>query len=192
MILIIDNVDSFVHNLARYFREAGAKVEVIRNTATVGDLLAMKPTGVVVSPGPRTPAEAGVSMALIDALPPQTPYLGVCLGHQCLVENLGGATTRAKRPLHGEASLVRHNGGGLFRGVPSPASVGRYHSLISVLQKNSPLVATAWSEEDEVMAVAHQSRPWFGVQFHPESLLTPHGRIIIDNFLNHCAGEGAR
>lgn len=193
MIVIIDNVDSFVHNLARYFREAGAGTEVVRNDAVSPDeIVAMRPAGVVISPGPKTPAEAGISMDVLAALPPETPFLGVCLGHQCLVESFGGKTMRARRPLHGEASPIRHNKTGLFENVPSPAPVGRYHSLIAVLEGGSPLIETAWSEEGEVMAVEHQSRPWFGVQFHPESLLTPDGRTMIGNFLKRCPREGAR
>lgn len=190
MILVIDNYDSFVNNLARYVREAGGETVVIRNdAASVEDCLAMKPSGVVISPGPKTPAEAGVSMALLAALDAATPMLGVCLGHQCLVEAFGGLTRRAQSPLHGEASEVRHDGSGVFAGVPSPMMAGRYHSLISVPASQelcAPLRETAWSADGELMGVAHESRPWFGVQFHPESLLTPHGRRIIENFLSYC------
>ncbi|MEZ5930026.1 MAG: aminodeoxychorismate/anthranilate synthase component II [Parvularculaceae bacterium] len=184
MILIIDNYDSFVHNLARYVREAGADVAVIRNdAASARELVRMAPEGVILSPGPKAPADAGVSLALLDLLPQSTPLLGVCLGHQCLVEAFGGKTLRAKRPLHGEASLVRHDGTGVFRGLPSPLEAGRYHSLISELPESGPLIANAWSEEGELMGVRHETAPWAGVQFHPESLLTPHGRAMIANFL---------
>ncbi|HRX38041.1 MAG TPA: aminodeoxychorismate/anthranilate synthase component II [Parvularculaceae bacterium] len=184
MILIIDNYDSFVHNLARYVREAGADVSVIRNdAASARELVRMAPAGVILSPGPKAPTDAGVSLALLDLLPQSTPLLGVCLGHQCLVEAFGGKTLRAKRPLHGEASLVRHDGTGVFRGLPSPLEAGRYHSLISELPQSGHLIANAWSEEGELMGVRHETAPWAGVQFHPESLLTPHGRAMIANFL---------
>lgn len=184
MILLVDNYDSFVHNLARYFREAGEETLVIRNdAASAGELLSLAPKAVVLSPGPKTPREAGVSLALLAALPATTPMLGVCLGHQCLVEAFGGETVRAKAPLHGEASLVRHDGSGVFRGIGSPLEAGRYHSLVSVLGPGDDLIACAWSEEGELMGVRARGAPWFGVQFHPESLLTPGGRAVIGNFL---------
>lgn len=184
MILIIDNYDSFVHNLARYVREAGAETVIVRNDAAPARALVdWNPAAIILSPGPKAPQDAGVCLALIDTLPETTPLLGVCLGHQCLVEAFGGRTKRAERPLHGEASAIRHDGSGLFDGLASPLSAGRYHSLISELAERSPLVANAWSEEGELMGVRHQSAPWFGVQFHPESLLTPDGRAIITNFL---------
>lgn len=187
MILVIDNYDSFVNNLARYIREAGFATDVVRNDALdVDACLALRPAGVVISPGPKTPAESGVSMEIIRRLDPGTPLLGVCLGHQCLVEAFGGTTRRARHPLHGEASEIRHDAKGLFRGTPSPMTAGRYHSLIAVPQPGSPMIACAWSADGELMAVRHESRPWFGVQFHPESLLTPNGRTIIKNFLRHC------
>ena len=184
MILIIDNVDSFVHNLARYFRNAGAQTKIVRhNEVSIEECLALHPAAVVISPGPNTPSQAGISLSLIEALPPTMPFLGVCLGHQCLIEAFGGKSQRAKRPLHGEASQVSHHGEGIFDGLPSPILAGRYHSLIASPPSSGVLVETAWSEEGEVMAVKHRDRPWFGVQFHPESLLTPYGQDIIDNFL---------
>ncbi len=187
MILVIDNYDSFVHNLARYFRECGAQTKIVRNDAvTVGECLALGPRAVVISPGPKTPGEAGLSLELIKTMPPDMALLGVCLGHQCLVEAFGGRTVRAKYPLHGEASMISHVGTGIFNGVASPTPTGRYHSLASLLPTGSALVETARSEEGEVMAVAHNERPWFGVQFHPESLLTPQGRVMINNFLRYC------
>lgn len=187
MILVIDNYDSFVNNLARYVREEGAETLVLRNdAASVEECLAMKPDGVIISPGPKTPSDAGASLALLRALDAETPMLGVCLGHQCLVEVFGGITRRARSPLHGEASEVRHDGRGVFRGVPSPMMAGRYHSLISVPAPGAPLREIAWSADGELMGVIHEDRPWFGVQFHPESLLTPHGRRIIKNFLAFC------
>lgn len=185
MIVVIDNYDSFVHNLARYLREEGGETRLIRNDAAAAtDILAMAPAAVVLSPGPKTPREAGLSLDLLRALPAATPMLGVCLGHQCLVEAFGGRTLRAERPLHGEASLVRHDGSGILAGIASPLAAGRYHSLISALGENDDLVPCAWSEESEVMAVRRLSGPWFGVQFHPESLLTPDGRQVIRNFLS--------
>ncbi len=188
MILIIDNLDSFVHNLARYFREGGAETKLLRNNEiTTGECLALAPAAIVISPGPKTPAEAGISLELIKAMPAEIPFLGVCLGHQCLVEAFGGETVRASHPLHGEASMIRHSGTGILRGIASPTPAGRYHSLVSVPPPaGSPLAQTAWSDEGEIMGVAHRDRPWFGVQFHPESLLTPYGRAMIDNFLGYC------
>ena len=184
MILILDNYDSFVHNLARYVREAGRKACVIRNdAASVSALIEASPEAVIISPGPKAPAEAGISLALIRALPMTTPLLGVCLGHQCLVEAFGGRTISAREPLHGAASLVRHDGKGVFKGVGSPMTAGRYHSLASELAAGGPLMAAAWSEAGDLMGVRHQSAPWHGVQFHPESLLTPEGRMIISNFI---------
>jgi para-aminobenzoate synthetase component 2 len=190
MILIIDNYDSFVHNLARYIRELGHETEVIRNDKrSVRECMALKPEGVVISPGPKRPEDAGISLDLLQTIPASTPFLGVCLGHQCLVEMFGGKTRRAQYPLHGEASLIRHSKTGIFENIPSPMYAGRYHSLISELQEASPLDATAWSREGELMAVAHRERPWFGVQFHPESLLTEHGHALVKNFLNYCNGR---
>lgn len=184
MILIIDNYDSFVHNLARYVREAGFEALILRNDAGYAeDILHASPEAVIISPGPNTPAKAGVSMELIRQLSPTVPLLGVCLGHQCLVEVCGGKTLRAKEPLHGEASLITHDGAGLFAGVASPMAAGRYHSLVSKIAPGGPLSACAFSERGELMAVRHNAAPWHGVQFHPESLLTPAGRIIIGNFL---------
>ena len=187
MILIIDNYDSFVHNLARYVRECGQEAFVVRNDViTVEKCISLSPKGVIISPGPKRPADAGISMALLAELPAQTPFLGVCLGHQCLIEAFGGQTRRAQRPLHGEASDIRHDGRDIFQGISSPTPAGRYHSLCGVLVAPSPLRETAWSEEGEIMAVAHETRPWFGVQFHPESLLTLEGRKMIANFTRLC------
>ncbi|MEO1014724.1 MAG: aminodeoxychorismate/anthranilate synthase component II [Pseudomonadota bacterium] len=191
MIVIIDNYDSFVHNLARYVREEGGAVRVLRNdVATTADALDEKTRGVILSPGPDGPAEAGVCGAILDSLSerrPDLPVFGVCLGHQCLVEADGGETVRALKPLHGEASFIWHDGEGVFTGAPSPMSAGRYHSLASRLpETGGGLVPCAWSEEGELMGVRHRLRPLHGVQFHPESLLTPHGRVIIRNFLSLC------
>lgn len=184
MILIVDNYDSFVHNLARYVRESGFATRVIRNDViTAEEMLMLAPKAIIISPGPNAPADAGVSMALIDRAPRGLPLLGVCLGHQCLIEAFGGRVRRAEEPLHGEASPIRHDGEGLFAGLPSPMVAGRYHSLIGELGTSPELVACAWSEAGEVMAVRRRSAPWYGVQFHPESVLTPHGRALLGNFL---------
>ncbi|MEL6359755.1 MAG: aminodeoxychorismate/anthranilate synthase component II [Pseudomonadota bacterium] len=184
MILIVDNYDSFVHNLARYVREAGGEVSVVRHDQA--DLIKVqmeKASHVIISPGPNAPEEAGLCLPLIAALPPGMPLLGVCLGHQCLVEALGGKTVRARRPLHGEATPFLHDGTGILKDVPSPTPVGRYHSLIADVTGADEIVVTGYCDEGEVMSVCHQKRPWFGMQFHPESLLTPMGRTMIENFL---------
>lgn len=190
MILVIDNYDSFVHNLARYIREAGLPTTIVRNDATdVDACLALKPNGIVISPGPNDPSAAGISKALISAMPETLPLLGVCLGHQCLVECFGGQTIRAREPLHGMASDISHDTTGLFTGLKSPMPVGRYHSLISVLPENSLLRPVARSGVGELMAVAHRTRPWFGVQFHPESLLTRDGLSLVKNFVEICCAR---
>ncbi|MEO0397955.1 MAG: aminodeoxychorismate/anthranilate synthase component II [Pseudomonadota bacterium] len=194
MILIIDNYDSFVETLARYLREAGAETRLVRNDAlAVDELLAMKPSGLLLSPGPKTPSEAGVCLPLLaalDAAAALLPVLGVCLGHQAMVEQGGGATVRAVRPLHGEASLVRHDGDGVFAGAPSPMKAGRYHSLIARLPATEgPLRPCAWADDGELMAVRRNDLPWHGVQFHPESLLTEEGALIMENFAALCRGE---
>jgi anthranilate synthase/aminodeoxychorismate synthase-like glutamine amidotransferase len=192
MILIIDNYDSFVHNLARYVREAGHETLVLRNDAGhAEDLLQVSPQAVIISPGPGAPASAGVSMQIIRQLNRAVPLLGVCLGHQCLVEVFGGRTIRAVEPLHGEASLIRHDGKGVFAGVENPMRAGRYHSLISEIDPSGPLQACAFSERGELMAVRHAAAPWSGVQFHPESLLTPSGRLVIGNFLKQISRRAA-
>jgi anthranilate synthase/aminodeoxychorismate synthase-like glutamine amidotransferase len=184
MILIVDNYDSFVHNLARYVREAGFETRVCRNDSmSAGEMLATAPDAIILSPGPNAPARAGVSMALIAEAPDTLPLLGVCLGHQCLVEAFGGRVGRAREPLHGEASAIRHDGEGLFAGVRNPMPAGRYHSLIGELGNSADLAACAWSQAGELMAVRRRSAPWHGVQFHPESILTPDGRSILANFL---------
>lgn len=187
MILIIDNYDSFVHTLARYIREAGAETTVLRHDAlSAAAFVALGPRAVVLSPGPRTPREAGVCLELLSVLPRTIPMLGVCLGCQALSEAFGGRTLRARRPLHGEASLIRHDGSGVLAGVSSPIEAGRYHSLIADIPECGPLIANAWSEEGEIMGLRHIEAPWHGVQFHPESVLTPAGRTIIANFLALC------
>ncbi|SFJ98691.1 anthranilate synthase component II [Methylocapsa palsarum] len=181
MILVIDNYDSFVHTIANYLRELGADPVVVRNDAAPPS---QTPEAIVISPGPCTPNEAGISNRLVLEYSGRAPILGVCLGHQCIGQAFGGRVTRALRPMHGEASLVTHEGAGILHGLPSPLNVGRYHSLIVELDDDNPdLIATAWSQEGEIMALQHRRHPTFGVQFHPESILTEHGRHLLRNFL---------
>jgi anthranilate synthase/aminodeoxychorismate synthase-like glutamine amidotransferase len=185
MILLIDNYDSFVHNLARYVRELGGVTEVRRNdTLTVDDVASLRPSHVIVSPGPCSPREAGISNAVIAELGARVPILGVCLGHQCLAAALGGRVARAARPRHGKTSPIHHSGEGLFTGVPSPFLGTRYHSLI-VEREGLPedLEVVAVTPEDEIMALRHRRWPVWGVQFHPESVLTEHGHALLRNFL---------
>jgi anthranilate synthase/aminodeoxychorismate synthase-like glutamine amidotransferase len=191
MIAIIDNYDSFVFNISRYFRELGATTEVIRNDKiSIGDLARLRPRAVVISPGPCTPAEAGISTAVVRELSGRIPILGVCLGHQCIGSVFGGRVVRARRPLHGRASLLTHDGRRLFNGLPFPLRVGRYHSLVVEVDElsQSPLMVTARSDEGEIMALAHRHLPIYGTQFHPESILTQGGHQMLANFL-HLAEE---
>jgi anthranilate synthase component 2/para-aminobenzoate synthetase component 2 len=181
MILIVDNYDSFVFNIARYFEELGAATRVVRNDAVTSDDLKAK--AIVISPGPCTPLEAGASIDIIREFSGQLPILGICLGHQVMGEVFGGKVTRAKRPLHGEASEIQHDGSGVFAGLPQGFSAGRYHSLIVEDVEQSDLRVTARSSEGEIMGLQHKHHPTFGVQFHPESILTEHGYDMISNFL---------
>lgn len=186
MIAIIDNYDSFVFNIARYFREIGEAIEVIRNDAiTVSELVQLRPRAVVISPGPCTPTEAGISTAVVRELSGCVPILGICLGHQCIGSVFGGRVVRARRPMHGRASHAAHDGQGLFKDLPCPLSVGRYHSLVVEFDElyPSPLMVTARSDEGEIMALAHCHQPTYGVQFHPESILTQQGHVLLSNFL---------
>jgi anthranilate synthase/aminodeoxychorismate synthase-like glutamine amidotransferase len=186
LILVIDNYDSFVHNLARYLRELGEEAQVVRNDAVdVAAVLARRPSHVVISPGPFTPNEAGVSVELIRELGGRIPILGVCLGHQCIGQAYGGRVVRAQRPMHGRTSLVRHGGEDVFTGLPNPLQATRYHSLVvSPDRLPQTLVATAWSEEGEIMALRHREHPVIGVQFHPEAVLTEYGHDLLRNFLD--------
>lgn len=184
MIVVIDNYDSFVHNLARYVRLAGHDTKIIRNNEmTVEQILALEPAGIIISPGPHGPQEAGVSVELIKASYKTIPILGVCLGHQCIGVAFGGDVAKAKQPLHGVATNIHHDGSGLFRNLTNPMSVGRYHSLIVNLPDPSILKVTAKSEQGEIMAFEHPDYPVYGVQFHPESILTENGIGLIKNFL---------
>lgn len=191
MVLLVDNYDSFVYNLARFLEELGERAEVVRNDALDPDRVAARePSHVVLSPGPCTPAEAGVSVPLIRALGARLPILGVCLGHQCLAEAYGGRVVRAARPMHGRLSAVRHEGTGLFAGLPTPLTVTRYHSLVvDPRALGDGLRATAWTDDGEVMALRHVSHPVWGVQFHPEALLSEGGHRLLANFLALGRGE---
>ncbi|RTL93809.1 anthranilate synthase component II [Ancylobacter rudongensis] len=184
MILLIDNYDSFVFNVARYLTELGEEVEVARNDAL--DLNAIErraPEALVISPGPCSPNEAGISLEAVRALSGRLPILGICLGHQCIGQAFGGRVVRAKEPMHGRASQLRHAGSDVFAGLPSPFPAGRYHSLAVELDEGSELIPTAWSEDGEIMGLAHRTHPTYGVQFHPESVLTPQGYELMGNFL---------
>ena len=182
-VLVIDNYDSFTYNLVQYLGELGAEVEVVRNDkATVAELLARRPDRLVISPGPCTPAEAGISTEASRAFPEAgIPTLGVCLGHQAMVEAFGGRTIRGE-PIHGKDAEVSHDGRALFTGLPNPLRAGRYHSLIADPELPGELEQTA-SFGDVVMAVRHRSLPAEGLQFHPESVLTPDGKRLLANFL---------
>jgi anthranilate synthase/aminodeoxychorismate synthase-like glutamine amidotransferase len=185
MILLIDNYDSFVHNLARYLRRLGQKTVVIRNDAlTPQQIIERQPAAIILSPGPCTPAEAGCSLELVQAAAGKIPMLGVCLGHQTIAVAFGAQVVRADQPMHGRASLIEHDGDGIFSGVPSPLLVGRYHSLI-VEEQSLPadLEVTARTEDGTIMAIAHHRWPIFGLQFHPESILTSCGYTLLANFL---------
>jgi anthranilate synthase/aminodeoxychorismate synthase-like glutamine amidotransferase len=184
-LLLIDNYDSFTYNLVQAFLVLGADVEVYRNDRiTVDEAFALAPTHLCISPGPGTPRDAGVSIDLMRAFAGRVPVFGVCLGHQSLVEAFGGRVVRNYRLMHGKTSRVTHDGRGLFAGLPNPLEVGRYHSLVAERVSLPPeLVVTAWAEEGEIMGVRHRSLPVEGVQFHPESVLTPEGPRLMANFL---------
>ncbi len=185
MILVIDNYDSFVHNLARYLRELGWSTQVVRNDGfNLDEIAALKPSHIVISPGPCTPNEAGISVATVRRFGPTIPILGVCLGHQSIGQAFGGRIVRARRPMHGKTSMIQHSGGGIFAGLPNPLRATRYHSLV-VAKEDLPedLVITAESQEGEIMALAHRRHPIVGLQFHPEAVLTEHGYDLLRNFL---------
>lgn len=185
MIAVIDNYDSFTYNLVQYLGELGAQLRVFRNDAvTVEELKQMDPTHVVISPGPGEPGDAGISKDVVRELGPNRPLLGVCLGHQCIGETFGGSVTRAPRLMHGKTSPVFHYGGDLFQGVPSPFEATRYHSLIVSDPLPGELQPLAFTPEGELMALRHRQYPIFGVQFHPESILTQWGKQILRNFLS--------
>jgi len=190
-LLLIDNYDSFTYNLVQAFLVLGAEVSVYRNDAlTPPEALSLAPTHLCISPGPGTPYDAGVSMDMIRAFAGSIPVLGVCLGHQSIVEVFGGKVVRAARLMHGKTSLVRHDGSALFAGLPQPCEVGRYHSLIAAPELLPEVLAvTARTDEGEIMAVRHRTLTVEGVQFHPESILTPAGPKLLQNFLTYSAGQ---
>jgi anthranilate synthase component 2 len=184
MLLIIDNYDSFTWNLVHYLEALGPETKVVRNDAwSVAEVLAFAPEGIVLSPGPCTPNEAGICLELVTAAPATLPILGVCLGHQAIGQVHGGQVLPARTVMHGKLSPVRHEGGGVFADLPSPFLATRYHSLGVRLDPGSPLVADAWTEDGEIMGFHHRERPVFGVQFHPEAIATEHGHALLKNFL---------
>lgn len=192
MILVIDNYDSFVHNLARYVRETGQETIVWRHDArSVSECLGLSPDAIILSPGPGRPEDAGICKALIAAAP-DIPILGVCLGHQALAEVYGGATVPSREPMHGRTSVIAHDGTGVFAGLPSPLTVGRYHSLSVDITDARDLIIQARSGDGEIMAMRHRDRPHHGVQFHPESLLTPEGRAMIETFVAMAAASSVQ
>jgi anthranilate synthase/aminodeoxychorismate synthase-like glutamine amidotransferase len=184
-LLLIDNYDSFTYNLVQAFLVLGADVRVYRNDHIgLDEAEALEPTHLCISPGPGTPADSGISMGMIERFAGRIPVLGVCLGHQAIVEVFGGAVVRAPRLMHGKASSVRHDGRGLFEGMPQSFAAGRYHSLIAERERlPGELDVTAWTEEGEIMGVRHRRLPIEGVQFHPESVLTPEGPRLLAAFL---------
>ncbi len=181
MILIIDNYDSFVFNIARYFEELGERVSVKRNDDVEARDLTAK--AVVISPGPCAPQQAGLSLAIVREYSGQIPILGICLGHQVIGEVFGGSVARAKRPMHGDSSEITHDASCIFAGLPHRFSVGRYHSLIVEKLEATALMVTAQSDDGEIMGLRHKEHPTFGVQFHPESIMTEHGYDMLRNFL---------
>ncbi len=185
MIVLIDNYDSFTYNLVQALGELGAELKVFRNDEiTVKEIEGLKPSHLLISPGPCTPKEAGISVEAIRFFAGKVPILGVCLGHQSIGYAFGGKVVRAERLMHGKTSMIRHDGCGVFSGLSNPFEAMRYHSLI-VDEKNLPdcLMPTAWSEKDELMGLRHRELPVEGVQFHPESILTPEGKRLLKNFL---------
>ena len=189
MLLVLDNYDSFTYNLVQYAGELGADPVVYRNDALTPEAaLALRPSAIVISPGPCTPREAGISVPLVRAAAGAVPILGVCLGHQAIGEAFGGRVVRADRLMHGKTTMVAHTGHALFQGIPSPVEVMRYHSLVvSPEQLPAELEIVAWSSDrppgQEIMALCHRTLPVFGVQFHPESVATLHGKRLLANFL---------
>jgi len=191
MILLIDNYDSFVHNLARYVSELGEQPVVLRHDATtLQEIETLQPSHIIISPGPCTPGEAGISTDVVRRFGPTIPILGVCLGHQCIGAAYGAGIVRAGRPMHGKASRIHHDGNGLFAGLPNPFPAARYHSLV-ISRSGLPadLRVTASAEDGEIMAVEHARHPVIGLQFHPESVLTEYGYVLLDRFLHGAAAR---
>jgi len=193
MLLLIDNYDSFTYNLYQYLSELGAEVVTVRNDKiTLEEIEGMAPEGIIVSPGPSTPLEAGISNDVVRHFGPKLPTLGVCLGHQCVGHVYGAKVDRAGEIRHGKTSMIHHDGKGVFAGLPSPFEAIRYHSLV-VYPETVPdcLEVTAWTENGLVMGLRHKEHPVEGVQFHPESIMTPMGKPLLQNFLNQLSGNGA-
>lgn len=186
-VVVIDNVDSFVYNLVQYIGELGAEPVVFTNDASIQDIRKVKPDRILISPGPKTPKEAGTSVAIIKKFGTRIPILGVCLGHQAIGYAFGGRIAHSKHLMHGKTSKISHDGSSLFKGVPNPFDATRYHSLVvdwSNFPSTLKVTAVTADDDHEIMGLAHKKRPIFGVQFHPESILTSYGKIIIKNFLD--------
>ena len=194
MLLVVDNYDSFTFNLVQYLGELGANVVVRRNDAIDPTEIAdLNPEGLLLSPGPGRPDDAGISLACVERFVGELPILGVCLGHQSIAQAFGARIVRARRLMHGRTSPIRHDGLGVFRGLPDPFTATRYHSLIvDPATLPSELVATSWSDDDELMGVRHREHPVEGLQFHPESFLTEHGHTVLERFLDGLPERGAR
>lgn len=184
MIIVIDNYDSFTYNLVQYLGELGADMRVFRNDqVTVEDIRRLLPSHIVISPGPGTPDDGGISNQVICEFHREVPILGVCLGHQCIGQVFGGVVERAPRLMHGKTSLIYHDSRGIFQGLPNPFEAARYHSLLVKEPLPEELSVTAFTRQGEVMGIRHKTFPLQGVQFHPESILTPHGKQILKNFI---------
>lgn len=184
MLLLIDNYDSFVYNLSRYLQELHEDTQVVRNDQiSIQEIERLKPDAIILSPGPCAPDQAGISLNLVKSFANKIPILGVCLGHQTIAQHFGGTVRRSQTPIHGQSSLIKHSGNGLFEGLPHPLKVGRYHSLSIDLPDNNELCVDATSPDGEIMAMHHKTMPIWGVQFHPESILSPQGHDILKNFL---------
>ncbi|MBX9869532.1 MAG: aminodeoxychorismate/anthranilate synthase component II [Burkholderiaceae bacterium] len=193
MLLMIDNYDSFTYNLVQYFAELKEDVHTFRNDEiSLDQIAALKPDHICISPGPCTPNEAGISVALLQRFAGQIPILGVCLGHQAIGAAFGGKVVRAKQVMHGKTSAIAHTGVGVFHGLPSPFTVTRYHSL-AIERASLPacLEVTAWTDDGEIMGVRHKEFDLQGVQFHPESILSEHGHALLKNFLTHASAKAA-
>lgn len=186
MILIIDNYDSFVFNLARYIKELNEEVFVVRNDQiTTAEIAALRPSHIIISPGPKGPTDAGISVKTVETFSGKIPLLGVCLGHQVIGHVFGGKIKQAKKPMHGKSCFIHHNGKGMFHNIPTPLKVGRYHSLIvSESHLSKHLEITSRSSEGEIMSFSSSRLKIFGFQFHPESVLTEHGHTLIGNFIH--------
>jgi anthranilate synthase/aminodeoxychorismate synthase-like glutamine amidotransferase len=192
-LLVVDNYDSFTYNLVQYLGELGELPDVVRNDeVTLAQVASRRPLGIVISPGPCTPKEAGISTDLVRELGPEVPILGVCLGHQCIGEAYGAAVVRAPKVMHGKLSSIDHDGEGVFRGLESPLTATRYHSLVVDPATLPPaLIATAWTGDRVLMGVRHREHPVEGVQFHPESIMTEAGHRLLQNFIDVCRDRAA-